>query len=126
VPPLSSHWLPEACAELTLHLIRPDSGSQTVQAHEVRTNLYLYIVLAEVELLLRAETLIPEEDYASLGEEEGKLVFLLVGEVLELQTNDLDTDMRAEIFHIRRRRTELFSLDLHGCQRPCIRDRCPG
>lgn len=55
------------------------------------------VVLAQLELLLRRQVLVPEEDDAALGDEQGELVLLLVGEVLELQALDLGADMRREV-----------------------------
>ena len=50
-------------------------------------------VVAQLELLLRAEILVAEEDDATFGNEESEFIFLLVGEVCELKTNDLSSDV---------------------------------
>lgn len=50
-------------------------------------------VVAQLELLLRAEILVAEEDDATFGNEESEFIFLLVGEVCKLKTNDLSSDV---------------------------------
>lgn len=65
-------------------------------------NLDLTEPLPQRPLLLRGEVLVPEEDDAPLGDEQGELVLLRVGEVLELEALDLGADVRREVRHLGR------------------------
>ena len=49
--------------------------------------------LAQLLLLLRRDILITQKDHAPFGNQQAQLIFLLVREILELQTNKLSANM---------------------------------
>jgi hypothetical protein len=51
---------------------------------DLRVNLNFTIILSKLELFLRTEVLVAEEDDAALCDEESELVSLLVCQVFEL------------------------------------------
>ena len=55
---------------------------------------------AELELLLRREVLVPEEDDAPLGDEQRQLVLLLVGQLPEIDAMDLSSDGRRQVLDL--------------------------
>lgn len=55
------------------------------------------IVLAQLQLLLRAKVLVAKEHNTPLGNHKRELVSLLVAEVFELQTDDLGPDVRVQV-----------------------------
>lgn len=64
---------------------------------DLRMDLNFAKVLSELELLLRTEILVTEEDYTSLGDEKGEFISLLICEVLELETDDFGADVSSEV-----------------------------
>lgn len=99
MPSLRADRLAEARSEVRLHQIRPDYG-RALQARHVwhlRVDLDFTKILAELKLLLRAEVLVTEEHYAALGDQKREFVSLLVGQVFELQADDLGADMCGEV-----------------------------
>lgn len=60
-------------------------------------HLDLAVIFSQVQLLLRAQVLIPEEYYATLRNQQCQLVLLLVRQILELQTDNLSTDMCSQV-----------------------------
>lgn len=65
-------------------------------------NLDLAQPFSQRPLLLWSQVLVAEEDDAPLGDEQGELVLLRVGEVLELEALDLGADVRREVGHLGR------------------------
>ena len=63
----------------------------------MRVDLDFTKVLSELELLLRAEVLVAEEHDAALGDQQREFVSLLVGQVFELQADDLGADVCGEV-----------------------------
>lgn len=63
----------------------------------LRVDFNLTEILPQLELLLRAEILITEEYNAALSDQQGEFVSLLVGQVFELQADDLGTDVCSEV-----------------------------
>lgn len=99
VPPLRADRLAEAGSEIVLHQIRPDH-SRALQARHMwhlRVNLNFTKVLSKFKLLLRAEILVTEEHDAALGDQKREFVSLLVGQVFELQADDLGADVRGQV-----------------------------
>jgi hypothetical protein len=76
----------------------------------LRVDLDFAVVLAELELLLRAQILVAEEYNAPLGDQKGELVSLLVRQVFELQADDLGADVRCEVLDFFRGGEEGFLL----------------
>lgn len=64
---------------------------------DLRMDLDFAKIPAQLELLLRAEILVAEENNAALGNEKCELIFLLVGQVLELQADNFGADVRSQI-----------------------------
>ena len=60
-------------------------------------DLDLSPILSKLELILRAQVLIAEEHYTAFGNEKCQFVFLSIVKVLELQANDLGTDMGRQV-----------------------------
>lgn len=60
-------------------------------------NLNFTKVLSKFKLLLRAEILVTEEHDAALGDQKREFVSLLVGQVFELQADDLGADVRGQV-----------------------------
>jgi hypothetical protein len=99
MPSLRPNGFPETSTKILLRKIRPDD-SRALQARHVRdlrVDFDFAVVLSELELFLRAEVLITEEDDASLCDQEGELVSLLVSQVFELQADYLRADVRGEV-----------------------------
>ena len=63
----------------------------------LRVDLDFTEILPELELLLRAKVLVTEEHDAALGDQKRELVSLLVGQVFELQADDLGADVCSEV-----------------------------
>lgn len=63
-------------------------------------------ILPQRPLLLGREILIPEEHHTPLGNQQRKLILLLVGEVLKLEPDDLRPDMPGEMDDLLRRPKE--------------------
>ena len=63
-------------------------------------------VLSQLELLLRAEILVTEENNAALGDQKSKLVSLLVSQVFQLETDDFCADVCREVLDFLRGREE--------------------
>ena len=63
----------------------------------LRVDLDFTKILSELELLLRAEVLVAEEHHAALGDQQREFVSLLVGQVFELQADDLGADVCGEV-----------------------------
>jgi hypothetical protein len=63
----------------------------------LRVNLDFAKVLSQLELLLRAEVLVTEEHDAALGDQKREFVSLLVGQVFELQADDLGADVCSQV-----------------------------
>ena len=102
MPPLRADRLAETRSKVRLHQIRPDH-SRALQARHVRhlrVDLDFTEILSELELLLRAEVLVPEEHHAALGDQQREFVSLLVGQVFELQADDLGADMCGEVLDL--------------------------
>lgn len=57
-------------------------------------------VLSQLQLLLRAEVLVSEEDYTTLGDEQCQFILLFVVEIFELQADDLRTDVGGEVYDL--------------------------
>jgi hypothetical protein len=100
VPTLRANGLAEARFSLRLHQIRPNHtrALKAWYVRHLRVDLDFAVVLAELELLLRAQVLVAEEHDAALGDQKSEFISLLVGQVLELQTNDLGADVCGEVF----------------------------
>jgi len=64
----------------------------------LRVNLNLTEILPQLKLLLRAQILITEEHDAALSDQKREFVSLLVGQVFELQADDLGADVRGQVF----------------------------
>jgi hypothetical protein len=99
MPSLRPNRLPETRAKILLRQIRPDD-SRALQARHVRDlrmDFDFAVVLSELELFLRAEVLIAEEDDTSLCDQESELVSLLVSQVLELQADYLRADVCGQV-----------------------------
>jgi hypothetical protein len=82
MPSLRPNGFPETSTKILLRKIRPDD-SRALQARHVRdlrVDFDFAVVLSELELFLRAEVLITEEDDASLCDQEGELDFFRGGE----------------------------------------------
>lgn len=60
-------------------------------------HLYLAIMPAKLQLLLRTEVLVAEENDAALSDEQGELVALLGGQVFELETDDFGADVGCQV-----------------------------
>lgn len=73
-------------------------------------NLNLAEMFSKAQLCLRREILIPEEDDTPLGDEQRKLVPLLVIKILELDALDLGPDVGGQVRHLGRRREERLLL----------------
>ena len=99
MPPLRANRLAEARAKVVLHQIRPDHSRALKTRHmrHLRVNLDFTEILPQLELLLRAEILITEEHDAALGDQKREFVSLLVGQVFELQADDLGADVCGEV-----------------------------
>lgn len=99
VPSLRANRLTEARAEVVLHQIRPDDRDALLARHmwHLRVNLNFTEILPQLELLLRAEILIAEEHDAALGDQQREFVSLLVGQVFELQADDLSADVCGQV-----------------------------
>ena len=95
MPPLRADGFAETGPRLRPRKIRPDDRRALQAGHmrHLRVDLDFAVVLAELELLLRAQVLVAEEDDAPLGDQQGELVPLLVRQVLELQADDLSADV---------------------------------
>ena len=63
----------------------------------MRVDLDFAEILPKLELLLRAEILVAEEDHAALGDQKREFVSLLVGQVFELEADDLGADVCGEV-----------------------------
>jgi hypothetical protein len=72
----------------------------------LRMDLDFTVIVAELELLLRTQILVTEKHYAALCDEKSKLISLLVGQILELQSNDLGADVCGEVLDFLRSREE--------------------
>lgn len=57
----------------------------------------LTVPLSELLLLLWGDVLVPEEHDTPLRNQQTKLVFLLVREILELKTNNLRADVCSQV-----------------------------
>lgn len=66
----------------------------------MRVDLDFTKILSELELLLRAEVLVAEEHHAALGDQQREFVSLLVGQVFELQADDLGADVCGEVLDL--------------------------
>lgn len=55
------------------------------------------VIGTKLELLLWTEVLIAKEDHAAFGDEQGKLVSLLVCEVFQLEANNLGADVAGQV-----------------------------
>ena len=99
VPSLCADRLAETRLDLRGHQIRPDHTRALEARHvrHLRVDLDFTIVVAELKLLLRTEILVTEEHYAAFSDQKSKLVFLLICQVLELETDDLGADMCGEV-----------------------------
>jgi hypothetical protein len=99
VPPLCADRLAEARSKVVLHQIRPDHSGTLKTRHmwHLRVNLDFAKVLSQLELLLRAEVLVTEEHDAALGDQKREFVSLLVGQVFELQADDLGADVCSQV-----------------------------
>lgn len=75
---------------------------------ETYVNLGLAIPLAQLQLLLGGEVLVPEEDDAALGNQESQLVTLDIRQVLELQTLDLSANVDSQVRHLGRGRQKVL------------------
>jgi hypothetical protein len=86
MPPLRPNRLPKTRAKILPRQIRPDDSRalQTRNMRDLRVNLNFTIILSKLELFLRTEVLVAEEDDAALCDEESELVSLLVCQVFEL------------------------------------------
>jgi hypothetical protein len=86
MPPLRPNRLPKTRAKILPRQIRPDDSRalQTGNMRDLRVNLNFTIILSKLELFLRTEVLVAEEDDAALCDEESELVSLLVCQVFEL------------------------------------------
>ena len=99
MPPLRADRLAETRSEVRLGQIWPDHG-RTLQARHVRhlrVDLDFTKVLPKLKLLLRAEVLITEEYDAALSDQKRELVPLMVGQVFELEPDDLGADVCGEV-----------------------------
>lgn len=101
MPALRTDWLPEASSSLGLLQIRPDDGGTLQPRHvwHLRVNLDFAEILAQLQLFLRAQILVAEEDHTPLRNEQRKLIALLASEVLELQADNLRANVSCEVFH---------------------------
>lgn len=108
VPALGADGLSEACAGLRLLKIRPDHGGTLKTRHmrHLRVDLDFAIVLSKLQLLLGAQILIAEENNTPLGDEQCKLISLLVGEIFQLQTDDLCADVFRQVLDFLRGRKQ--------------------
>jgi len=99
VPPLRADRLAEARSKVRLHQIRPDHSRalQTRHVRHLRVDLDFAIILPKLELLLRAEVLVTEEHDAALSDQKREFVSLLVGQVFQLQADDLGADVCGEV-----------------------------
>lgn len=99
MPALRADRLAEARSDFCLQQIRPDDSRalKTRHVRHLRVDLDFTVVLAELELLLRAEILVAEEHHAALCDEKSKFVSLLVGQVLELEADDLGANVCCEV-----------------------------
>ena len=99
MPPLRADGLAETRSEVVLHQIRPDHSRAWKARHmrHLRVNLDFTEILPQLELLLRAEILITEEHDAALGDQKREFVSLLVGQVFELQADNLGADVCGEV-----------------------------
>lgn len=73
---------------------------------DLRVDLDLAEILSQLELLLRAEILVTEEDNAALGDQKSELVSLLVSQVFQLETDDFSADVCSEVLDFLRGREE--------------------
>ena len=99
MPPLRTDGFAETGPTLRLRKIRPDDrrALQARNVRHLRVDLDFAVVLAELQLLLRAQVLATEEDDTPLGDQQGELISLLVRQIFELQADDLSADMRCEV-----------------------------
>lgn len=63
----------------------------------LRVDLDFTEILSKLELLLRAEILVSEEHHAALRDQKREFVSLLVGQVFELEADDLGANVRGEV-----------------------------
>ena len=66
----------------------------------LRVDFDFAVVLAELELLLRAQVLVTEEHHAALCDKKGQFISLLVGQVLELEADNLGTNVCGEVLDL--------------------------
>lgn len=101
MPALRANRLSEAGTCLRLLQIRPDDSGTLQPGHvrHLRMNLNFTEILAQLQLFLRAQILVAEEHHTPLRNEQRKLIALQVGEIFELQADNLRADMRGEVFH---------------------------
>lgn len=99
MPPLRANRLAETRSKIILHQIRPNHRRALQARHmrHLRVNLNLTKILPKLELLLRAKILVTEEHDAALSDQKREFVSLLVGQVFELQADDLGADVRGEV-----------------------------
>jgi hypothetical protein len=99
VPPLRANRLTETRSKIILHQIRPNHRRALQARHmrHLRVDLNLTKILPQLKLLLRTQILITEEHDAALGDQQRELVSLLVGQVFELQADDLGADVRGQV-----------------------------
>jgi hypothetical protein len=110
MPPLRPNRLPKTRAEILPRQIRPDNRRplQPRNMRNLRMDLNFTIILSQLELFLRAEVLVAEEDDAALCDQESELVSLLVGQVFELEPDYFGADVGGEVF-------DLFGGGEEGC-----------
>ena len=91
---------------------------KTWDTRNLWVDFHLTIVFAKLQLRLRAQILVSEEHDAPLGDQQRQLVLLLVGQVLELQADDLCPDVRSQMNNFFGCREQ--SLFCWICTRPSI------
>lgn len=108
VPALSADGFAEAGSVVRLGKVCPDYGGalETWHMRHLRVDFDFAVVLAQLELLLRAQILVAEEDNAPLGDQQRKLISLLVGKVFELEADNLGTDVCGQVLDFLRRREQ--------------------
>lgn len=99
VPFLGADGIAEGGLDFCVHEIRPDNGDSGEAGHDwnLRMDFDFSVVLAEFKLLLRAKVLVSKENYASLSDEQCEFVSLGIGEILQLQANDLRSNVGREV-----------------------------